>query len=101
MVKLGVFSALKGDSPFHSRPALFRRTLRPTTADTGRRTRISSRILDGERNGGLGCSLAESRGNAHSGRGTEAEHRSELPEMHAIHTDEGRRSQNAAAFETA
>ena len=39
----GVFSLLKGESPFHSRPAFFRRTRRPTTSETGRRVRSSSR----------------------------------------------------------
>ena len=39
----GVFSLLKGDSPFHSRPAFFNFTRRPTTSDTGSRARSSSR----------------------------------------------------------
>ena len=39
----GVFSLLKGDSPFHSRPALRSFTRRPTTSDTGSRARSSSR----------------------------------------------------------
>ena len=42
-VKEGVFSLLKGDSPFHSRPARFSGTRRETTVDTGSRARISSR----------------------------------------------------------
>jgi hypothetical protein len=42
-VKDGVFSLLKGDSPFHSRPARFKFTRRPTTCDTGNRARISSK----------------------------------------------------------
>src|ERR1700734_1439882 len=39
----GVFSWLKGDSPFHSRPALRNFTRRPTTSETGSRARSSSR----------------------------------------------------------
>ncbi len=39
----GVFSLLKGDSPFHSRPALRSLTRRPTTSETGSRARSSSR----------------------------------------------------------
>ena len=39
----GVFSLLKGESPFHSRPAFFSRTRRPTTSETGSRARNSSR----------------------------------------------------------
>jgi hypothetical protein len=39
----GVRSLLKGDNPFISRPALTRRTRRPTTAETGMRLRKSSR----------------------------------------------------------
>src|SRR5579863_1132230 len=39
----GVFSLLKGDSPFHSRPALRNFTRFPTTSDTGSRARNSSR----------------------------------------------------------
>src|SRR5215475_6317351 len=39
----GVFSLLKGDNPFHSRPALRNFTRRPTTSDTGSRARNSSR----------------------------------------------------------
>ena len=39
----GVFSLLKGDKPFHSRPAFFNFTRRPTTSDTGSRARSSSR----------------------------------------------------------
>ncbi len=45
--KDGVFSALKGESPFHSRPALARRTRLPTTAETGSRALISSRTEGG------------------------------------------------------
>src|SRR5689334_8723187 len=45
--KEGVFSALKGESPFHSRPALWRRTRLPTTAETGSRALISSRTEGG------------------------------------------------------
>ena len=40
--KDGVFSGLKGESPFHSRPAFFSCTRRRTTSDTGNRARISS-----------------------------------------------------------
>ena len=39
----GVFSLLKGDRPFHSRPAFFSFTRRPTTSETGRRDFNSSR----------------------------------------------------------
>ena len=39
----GVFSLLKGESPFHSRPALRNFTRRPTTSETGSRARSSSR----------------------------------------------------------
>src|SRR5208337_871485 len=39
----GVFSALKGERPAHSRPCLRNLTRRPTTSDTGSRARISSR----------------------------------------------------------
>src|SRR5262249_61219687 len=39
----GVFSLLKGDNPFHSRPALRNFTRRPTTSETGSRARSSSR----------------------------------------------------------
>src|SRR5215468_2208726 len=45
----GVFSWLKGESPFHSRPAFFSFTRRPTTSDTGRRARSSSRNWGGKR----------------------------------------------------
>src|SRR5436190_1799990 len=41
--KDGVFSLLKGESPFHSRPALRSFTRRPTTSETGSRARSSSR----------------------------------------------------------
>ena len=41
--KEGVFSALNGDSPRHSRPAFLSFTRRPTTSDTGRRDLISSK----------------------------------------------------------
>ena len=39
----GVFSLLKGESPFHSRPAFLSFTRWPTTSETGRRARSSSR----------------------------------------------------------
>src|ERR1700681_2691679 len=39
----GVFSLLKGESPFHSRPDFLSFTRRPTTSETGRRARSSSR----------------------------------------------------------
>src|SRR5881394_2257108 len=39
----GVFSLLKGESPFHSRPAFFKETRRPTTSETGSRAFRSSR----------------------------------------------------------
>src|SRR5262249_1650655 len=39
----GVRSLLKGDSPLHSRPAFLSRTRCPTTSETGRRARSSSR----------------------------------------------------------
>src|SRR5262245_35616286 len=45
----GVRSLLKGDSPFHSRPAFLSRTRRPTTSETGRRARSSSRNWGGNR----------------------------------------------------
>ena len=38
-----VFSLLKGDRPFHSRPAFFNATRRPTTSETGSRAFSSSR----------------------------------------------------------
>ena len=38
-----VFSLLNGESPFHSRPAFFNATRRPTTSETGRRDFKSSR----------------------------------------------------------
>src|SRR5271165_938673 len=41
--KEGVFSALKGESPAHSRPCFFSLTRLPTTSETGSRARISSR----------------------------------------------------------
>ena len=41
--KEGVFSALKGERPAHSRPCLRSLTRLPTTSDTGSRARISSR----------------------------------------------------------
>ena len=50
--KDGVFSALKGDRPFHSRPAFCNLTRRRTTSDTGRRALISSRKVGGNRMGG-------------------------------------------------
>src|SRR5262245_53558626 len=45
----GVRSLLKGDSPFHSRPAFLSCTRRPTTSETGRRARSSSRNWGGNR----------------------------------------------------
>src|SRR5262245_49004269 len=45
----GVRSLLKGDSPLHSRPAFLSRTRRPTTSETGRRARSSSRNWGGNR----------------------------------------------------
>ena len=51
--KDGVFSWLNGDSPFHSRPAFFSFTRRPTTSETGRRVRISSRNSGEKRMGWL------------------------------------------------
>ena len=39
----GVFSWLKGERPFHSRPDFFSCTRRRTTSDTGSRARRSSR----------------------------------------------------------
>src|SRR5262249_7426415 len=47
--KDGVRSLLKGDNPFHSRPALLSRTRLPTTSDTGSRARNSSRNCGGKR----------------------------------------------------
>src|SRR5262245_19982114 len=47
--KEGVRSLLKGDSPLHSRPAFLSRTRRPTTSETGRRARSSSRNWGGNR----------------------------------------------------
>ena len=47
--KDGVFSLLNGESPFHSRPAFFSCTRRPTTSETGRRARRSSRNEAGNR----------------------------------------------------
>src|SRR5205085_6453699 len=44
----GVFSLLKGESPFHSRPAFFNATRRPTTSDTGRRA-FKSSMKSGEK----------------------------------------------------
>ena len=41
--KEGVFSALKGERPAHSRPCLRNLTRLATTSDTGSRARISSR----------------------------------------------------------
>ncbi len=46
--KDGVFSLLKGESPFHSRPAFFSVTRRPTTSETGSRVRSSSRNCGGK-----------------------------------------------------
>src|SRR3954471_1041217 len=46
-----VFSLLNGDSPFHSRPAFFKDTRRPTTSETGRRAFKSSRKSDEKRIG--------------------------------------------------
>src|SRR5262245_17032516 len=48
-VNEGVFSLLKGESPFHSRPAFLSFTRRPTTSETGRRARSSSRNCGGKR----------------------------------------------------
>ena len=48
----GVFSLLKGESPFHSRPAFLSFTRRPTTSETGRRARSSSRNWGEKR---MGC----------------------------------------------
>src|SRR5262249_45331264 len=45
----GVRSLLKGDNPFHSRPAFLSRTRLPTTSDTGSRARNSSRNCGGKR----------------------------------------------------
>src|SRR5262245_17243316 len=45
----GVFSRLNGDSPFHSRPAFFSLTRRPTTSETGSRALSSSRKLGEKR----------------------------------------------------
>src|SRR5262249_39207336 len=45
----GVFSLLKGESPFHSRPDFLSFTRRPTTSDTGRRAPSSSRNWGGKR----------------------------------------------------
>src|SRR6201987_1669276 len=45
----GVFSLLKGESPLHSRPAFLSFTRRPTTSETGRRARSSSRNSGGKR----------------------------------------------------
>ena len=39
----GVFSLLKGESPRHSLPDFLSFTRRPTTSETGRRARSSSR----------------------------------------------------------
>src|SRR5262249_24266510 len=41
--KDGVFSCWNGDSPFHSFPACFSFTRRPTTSEAGSRARSSSR----------------------------------------------------------
>ena len=49
--KEGVFSCLKGESPFISRPARLSDTLRATTWLTGSRARISSRSEGGKRMG--------------------------------------------------
>src|SRR5580704_7977129 len=43
----GVFSALNGDKPRHSRPSLRNLTRAPATADTGSRALISSRNSGG------------------------------------------------------
>src|SRR5262245_50682272 len=45
----GVRSWLNGESPFHSRPAFLSFTRRPTTSETGRRARSSSRNCGGKR----------------------------------------------------
>src|SRR3954470_21405205 len=49
-----VFSLLNGDSPFHSRPAFFKDTRRPTTSETGRRAFKSSRKSGEKRIGNPG-----------------------------------------------
>src|ERR1043165_831170 len=49
-----VFSLLNGESPFHSRPAFFRDTRRPTTSETGRRVFRSSRNSGEKRMGDSG-----------------------------------------------
>ena len=49
-----VFSLLNGDRPFHSRPAFFNATRRPTTSETGRRAFNSSRNC-GEKRMGSGA----------------------------------------------
>ena len=54
-MKDGVFSLLKGDSPFHSRPARFKVTRRETTWLTGSRARISSRNKSGNFMLGVGA----------------------------------------------
>src|SRR5215510_1362314 len=51
----GVFSLLNGDSPFHSRPAFFSLTRRPTTSETGSRAFSSSRKLGVKRMVSRGC----------------------------------------------
>src|ERR1700674_1833344 len=48
-VKDGVRSLLKGESPFHSRPAFLSFTRRPTTSETGSLARSSSRNWGGKR----------------------------------------------------
>ena len=49
----GDFSCWNGDSPFHSRPAFFNFTRRPTTSETGSRARSSSRNWGVKRMGGF------------------------------------------------
>ncbi len=58
----GVFSAVKGDKPRHSRPSLRNLTRVPTTSDTGRRALISSRNSGGNFMGsqiGLRCGFGK------------------------------------------
>src|SRR4029078_10878598 len=53
-VNEGDFSCWNGDSPFHSLPAFFNFTRRPTTSETGSRARSSSRNWGVKRMGDLG-----------------------------------------------
>jgi hypothetical protein len=52
--KDGVFSEVKGESPFHSRPARINLTRRRTTSETGSLALISSRKEGGNRIGSFG-----------------------------------------------